>query len=69
MNALKSNDLAYREDSSNESMDFTRNRVRHVLIPMLERDFNPSVSRALRLLQQSGSQRETTADPSHAEAA
>jgi tRNA(Ile)-lysidine synthase len=37
----------WREDSSNRDPRFTRNRVRQVLLPLLERDFNPSVSRGL----------------------
>jgi tRNA(Ile)-lysidine synthase len=38
----------YREDETNRSMDFTRNRVRNLLIPFVEREFNPSVRLALR---------------------
>lgn len=38
---------AYRHDSSNESTTFTRNRIRHELIPLLERDYNPRCREAL----------------------
>lgn len=38
--------LAFRTDSSNESRDFTRNRVRHELLPLLK-SFNPRVGEAL----------------------
>ena len=38
--------LAPRLDPSNESAEFTRNRVRHSLIPLL-REFNPAVEEAL----------------------
>lgn len=34
---------AWREDSTNASSKFTRNRVRHFVLPLLEREFNPAV--------------------------
>ena len=34
----------WREDSSNQNLHHTRNRVRHVLLPLLERKFNPAVT-------------------------
>lgn len=33
-------DLKWREDESNQSLDYTRNRIRHELMPLLEK-FNP----------------------------
>ena len=39
--------LQYREDASNAELRFSRNRVRHVLLPLLEREFNPQVRAAL----------------------
>ena len=41
---------AWREDSSNRDPKYTRNRVRHVLLPLLEREFNPSVAAGLNEL-------------------
>lgn len=37
----------YRTDSSNEQQTFTRNRIRHALLPLLKQDFNPQVEQAL----------------------
>lgn len=38
---------SFRVDSSNRSLDYTRNRLRHDLIPRLERDYNPRVVEAV----------------------
>lgn len=38
---------SWREDASNLDVKFTRNRIRHQLIPLLERDFNPNVVQIL----------------------
>jgi tRNA(Ile)-lysidine synthase len=43
---------AYRVDSSNAELSFTRNRIRHVLIPQLEKQFNSQVRRHLIQLGQ-----------------
>lgn len=37
----------WREDSSNRDLRHLRNRVRHELLPRLERDYNPSLARVL----------------------
>ena len=37
----------WREDASNRDPHFTRNRVRHALLPLLERDFNPAIAEGL----------------------
>jgi len=38
---------AWREDSSNRNLDLRRNRLRHELLPELERHYNPAVVRTL----------------------
>jgi tRNA(Ile)-lysidine synthase len=44
---LAARSLAWREDPSNADVSIARNRVRHELIPYLERHFNPAVREAL----------------------
>jgi tRNA(Ile)-lysidine synthase len=43
------NDLKqkWREDSTNADVKFTRNRVRQLVLPLLERDFNPAIAESL----------------------
>jgi tRNA(Ile)-lysidine synthase len=43
---LRSRGQAWREDTTNQDMSLTRNRVRHELMPML-RKFNPEIDAAL----------------------
>jgi tRNA(Ile)-lysidine synthase len=42
----------YRDDSTNQLDEFTRNRIRLQLLPQLERDYNPHVREALLRLSQ-----------------
>lgn len=44
---LKKNKLKYRIDKSNTNTKFTRNAVRHKLIPFLEKNFNFSIKKTL----------------------
>lgn len=44
---LRSLGQAWREDSTNTDVSYTRNRVRHELIPLLERDYNPNIREVL----------------------
>ena len=44
---LRRRGLAWREDSSNASPQFARNRIRHQLLPQLRREWNPAIQDAL----------------------
>ena len=44
---LKDNDLNYRVDSTNKDIKFFRNKVRHNLIPYLEKEYNPAIKETL----------------------
>jgi tRNA(Ile)-lysidine synthase len=43
----RARDLAWREDASNQSPDYTRNRLRHHWLPGLQREFNPRLLRVV----------------------
>jgi tRNA(Ile)-lysidine synthase len=47
VNYVRERRLEFVEDSSNASRSMLRNRVRHELIPMLEREYAPGISRRL----------------------
>ncbi len=40
---LAAEKLSYRQDATNADTRFTRNRIRHELLPLLEREFNPGI--------------------------
>jgi tRNA(Ile)-lysidine synthase len=44
---LRELDQPWREDHSNRDTHFTRNRIRHELLPLLERDYNPNLRELL----------------------
>lgn len=44
---LTAEGLTWREDASNLDLSFTRNRIRHVLLPDLVRDWNPALVETL----------------------
>ncbi|MGH9495696.1 MAG: tRNA lysidine(34) synthetase TilS, partial [Candidatus Sulfotelmatobacter sp.] len=49
---LKDIGQCWREDSSNADDTFTRNRVRRLVLPVLEKEFNPSVAEHLSELSE-----------------
>lgn len=51
MSFLKKAKVLFVDDKSNRDPFFTRNRVRHQLLPMLEKSFNPQIKRSLANLQ------------------
>jgi len=44
---LKRRGIRWREDSSNRSPEFARNRIRHGLLPQLAREWNPAIGETL----------------------
>lgn len=44
---LASRGYRWREDSSNHSLDYDRNRIRHILLPELQREWNPNIVASL----------------------
>ena len=44
---LKELGQAWREDSSNQQTYFTRNRIRKLVVPLLEKEFNPAIAENL----------------------
>ena len=44
LNAMRQ---SWRQDVSNDDLQHTRNRIRHVLMPLLERELNPAVTKRL----------------------
>src|SRR5579864_954304 len=44
---LRERNITWREDSTNLSLDFARNRIRRELLPMLEREWNPAIAETL----------------------
>ncbi len=44
---LRERGIAWREDATNASLDFARNRIRHELLPQLAREWNPAIAETL----------------------
>src|SRR5436190_11825518 len=43
----RENQVALREDASNDSLDIQRNRIRHRLLPVLREEFQPALAKAI----------------------
>ncbi len=53
---LRDQKLSYKEDTTNADTRFVRNRIRHELLPLLEREYNPNIKGTLtQLAEQSRS--------------
>ncbi len=60
---LAAEGLEFRHDATNSSRDFTRNRIRADLLPLLRRDYNPKADEALlRLADQAAAAGNVLAD-------
>lgn len=44
---LEKNSIVFREDSSNYSPEYLRNRIRHNLLPLLSKEYNPNIKNLL----------------------
>jgi tRNA(Ile)-lysidine synthase len=44
---LRAHGIAWREDATNRDLSIPRNRVRHELLPLLERSYQPAIRRVL----------------------
>lgn len=55
--SARENQIRFREDASNASRDMLRNRVRHELLPLLRKNFQPALNRTvLRLMEVVGAE-------------
>ncbi|MFW6146397.1 MAG: tRNA lysidine(34) synthetase TilS [Planctomycetota bacterium] len=61
--------IAWRTDPTNQDTEPTRNRIRHELLPLLRRDFNPQVDDALQRLIQTARWAQEVLDAQGARAA
>ena len=53
---MKKNKMKYAVDETNFKNDYTRNKIRNILIPSLEKNYNPSLKKALYRLSASSIQ-------------
>jgi tRNA(Ile)-lysidine synthase len=55
----KGQNIQYREDATNASSDFLRNRIRNQLLPLLRKDYQPALNRViLRVMEIVGAEAE-----------
>lgn len=47
INYAEHRNLKWREDATNSMLVYNRNKIRHMLIPLLEREFNPNIAEVL----------------------
>lgn len=53
----RENKIGYSEDATNSSPDFLRNRIRHELLPLLRRNYQPALNKTvLRLMEIAGAE-------------
>jgi len=63
----RENKIHFREDASNASRDFLRNRIRHELLPLLRGRFQPALSQTvLRLMEIVGAEAQFAEAAAHA---
>ncbi len=54
--------IAFREDATNAQLDFQRNRIRHELLPLLKKNYQPALTRViLRQMEILGAEAEVVA--------
>lgn len=59
---LRSQGFSWREDGSNDSPEYTRNRIRHTVLPLLESAVHPGATRHLAALGREMAEREDRED-------
>lgn len=63
MEHARAKKIEYRNDATNFSADFLRNRIRNELLPMLQEDYQPGLSKTvLRLMEIVGAEAECISD-------
>lgn len=59
----RAENIAFSEDASNGLIDIPRNRIRHELIPLLEREYQPALTKTtLRLMELAGAEADFITD-------